>query len=124
MHVVIIGAGIGGLMLALSLHQVGIAARVHESVEALAPVGVGINLLPHAVRELCELGLQERLAAVAIPAAALGYHSRHGRLIWLEARGREARGVARGIGGWRGSMWGSRMGGRRLLRRDGEAVLF
>lgn len=95
MHVVIIGAGIGGLMLALSLHQVGIAARVYESVEALAPVGVGINLLPHAVRELCELGLQDRLAAVAIPAAALGYHSRHGQLIWREALGVSAAGEVR-----------------------------
>ncbi len=87
MDVVIIGAGIGGLTLALSLHQAGIAARVCESVEALAPVGVGINLLPHAVRELSELGLQERLAAVAIPTAALAYHSRHGQLIWREPRG-------------------------------------
>ena len=87
MDVVIIGAGIGGLTLALSLHQAGIGCRVYESVEALAPVGVGINLLPHAVRELSEIGLQARLAAVAIPTAALAYHSRHGQLIWREARG-------------------------------------
>ena len=87
MDVVVIGAGIGGLTLALSLHQAGIGCRVYESVEALAPVGVGINLLPHAVRELSELGLQARLAAVAIPTAALAYHSRHGQLIWREPRG-------------------------------------
>ena len=87
MDVVVIGAGIGGLTLALSLHQAGIGCRVYESVEALAPGGVGINLLPHAVRELSELGLQARLAAVAIPTAALAYHSRHGQLIWREPRG-------------------------------------
>jgi 2-polyprenyl-6-methoxyphenol hydroxylase-like FAD-dependent oxidoreductase len=87
MEVIIAGAGIAGLSLALSLHQAGIGCRVYESVGALAPVGVGINLLPHAVRELTELGLQERLAAIAIPTAALAYHSRHGQLIWREARG-------------------------------------
>lgn len=87
MGVVIAGAGIAGLTLALSLHQAGIACRVYESVESLAPLGVGINVLPHAVRELTELGLQERLAAVAIPTAALAYHSRRGQLIWREPRG-------------------------------------
>jgi 5-methylphenazine-1-carboxylate 1-monooxygenase len=87
MDVVIAGAGIAGLTLALSLHQAGIGCCVYESVEALAPVGVGINILPHAVRELTELGLQPLLAATAIPTAALAYHSRHGQLIWREARG-------------------------------------
>lgn len=87
MDVIIAGAGIAGLTLALSLHQAGIGCRVYESVEALAPVGVGINILPHAVRELTELGLQPQLAATAIPTAALAYHSRHGQLIWREARG-------------------------------------
>ena len=87
MDVIIAGAGIAGLTLALSLHQAGIGCRVYESVDALAPLGVGINVLPHAVRELTELGLQETLAATAIPTAALAYHSRHGQLIWREARG-------------------------------------
>ena len=87
MDVVIAGAGIAGLTLALSLHQARIPCRVFESVEALAPLGVGINVLPHAVRELSELGLQDDLAAVAIPTAALAYHSAHGQLIWREPRG-------------------------------------
>ena len=69
MDVIIAGAGIAGLTLALSLHQVGIGCRVYESVDSLAPLGVGINVLPHAVRELTELGLQAQLAATAIPTA-------------------------------------------------------
>lgn len=88
--VLVAGAGIGGLALALSLHQAGIPVRVFESVAALRPLGVGINLLPHAVRELTELGLLPALLASGIATAELSYHSRRGQLIWREPRGREA----------------------------------
>ncbi|MGA3400236.1 MAG: flavin-dependent oxidoreductase [Acetobacteraceae bacterium] len=87
MTVLIAGGGIAGLTTALSLHQIGIDCRVFESVDAIQPLGVGINLLPHAVRELTELGLQERLAATAIPTAELAYYSARGQLIWSEQRG-------------------------------------
>ena len=87
MAVLIIGAGIAGLTTALSLHQIGVEARVFESVETIEPLGVGINTLPHAVRELTELGLADRLAATAIPTAELAYYSKHGQLIWSEPRG-------------------------------------
>ncbi len=87
MTVLIAGGGIAGLTLALSLHQIGVDCRVFESVDAIQPLGVGINLLPHAVRELTELGLQERLAATAIPTAELAYYSARGQRIWSEPRG-------------------------------------
>jgi 2-polyprenyl-6-methoxyphenol hydroxylase-like FAD-dependent oxidoreductase len=87
MTVLIIGAGIAGLTTALSLHQIGVDCGVFESVEQIEPLGVGINTLPHAVRELTELGLQDELAASAIPTAELAYHSKHGSLIWSEPRG-------------------------------------
>ena len=90
MTVLIIGAGIAGLTTALSLHQIGVPCRVYESVEKIEPLGVGINALPHAVRELTDLGLADRLAAVAIPTAELAYYSKHGSRIWSEPRGREA----------------------------------
>ena len=66
MHVLIIGGGIGGLATALSLQKAGIEAIVFEAVPEIRPLGVGINMLPHAVRELTELGLQDELAAVGI----------------------------------------------------------
>ncbi len=90
MTVLVAGGGIAGLALALSLHQVGLPVQVFESVETIRPLGVGINLLPHAVRELCELGLEEGLAALAVPTKELAYYSRHGKPIWQEPRGREA----------------------------------
>ena len=87
MAVLIIGAGIAGLTTALSLHQIGVEARVFESVDSIEPLGVGINVLPHAVRELTEVGLADRLVAAAIPTAELAYYSKRGQLIWSEPRG-------------------------------------
>ena len=88
--VLIVGGGIGGLALALSLHQAGISCRVFESAPEVMPLGVGINLLPHAMRELSELGLQETLAAQCIETRELAFYSRHGQFIFKEPRGRYA----------------------------------
>jgi 5-methylphenazine-1-carboxylate 1-monooxygenase len=90
MTVLIAGGGIGGLTLALSLHQIGIPARVFESVSELKPLGVGINVLPHAVRELIELDLLEQLDASGVRTGELAYFSKHGKPIWREPRGIEA----------------------------------
>jgi 5-methylphenazine-1-carboxylate 1-monooxygenase len=90
MTVLIAGGGIGGLTLALSLHQIGVAAKVFESVPELKPLGVGINVLPHAVRELIELGLLDRLDAAGVRTRELAYFSKHGKPIWSEPRGIEA----------------------------------
>jgi 5-methylphenazine-1-carboxylate 1-monooxygenase len=87
MTVLIAGGGIGGLTLALSLHQIGIPAKVFESVSELKPLGVGINVLPHAVRELSELGLLDRLDACGVRTQELAYFSKHGKPIWSEPRG-------------------------------------
>ena len=90
MTILIVGGGIGGLTAALSLHQIGVDCRVFESVSVPRPLGVGINVLPHAVRELTELGLEGALAQTGIPTAELAYYNKHGQRIWSEPRGREA----------------------------------
>jgi 2-polyprenyl-6-methoxyphenol hydroxylase-like FAD-dependent oxidoreductase len=87
MEVIIVGAGIGGLSLALSLHQAGIGVRVYEAVAELSPLGVGINLQPTAVRELTELGLGSELAEIGISTRQLSYFNKFGQLVWREPRG-------------------------------------
>jgi 5-methylphenazine-1-carboxylate 1-monooxygenase len=87
-RVLIAGAGIAGLTTALSLHAAGIEARLVDSAAELKPLGVGINLLPHAVRELIELGLGPALEATAIATAEQAHFDRHGNFIWSEPRGR------------------------------------
>ncbi|WP_426625469.1 flavin-dependent oxidoreductase [Leifsonia sp. McL0607] len=91
MSIAIIGAGIGGLVTALSLHRAGFGdIRIYERVRQLRPLGVGINLLPHAVRELTELGLRDDVEAIATAPRRLSYVNRHGQPIWSEARGTAA----------------------------------
>src|SRR5215475_3756272 len=87
MKVIVVGGGIGGLSLALSLHQIGCEPHVFESAPAFAFLGLGINIQPHAVRELTELGLGDALARTSIPTAALAYYNKHGQQIWSEPRG-------------------------------------
>ena len=82
--VLIIGGGIGGLTLALSLHEAGIACRVYEAAPETRPLGVGINLLAHAMRELAQLGLPDRLAAVAVETKEVCFFERFGNFIYKE----------------------------------------
>jgi len=87
LRAVVIGAGIGGLATALSLHEIGARADVFDATSDLRPLGVGINLLPHAVRELDALGLLDELRAHAIAPSALVYCTKRGQEIWREPRG-------------------------------------
>ncbi|MBI0381740.1 FAD-dependent monooxygenase, partial [Streptomyces albiflaviniger] len=82
MSVLIAGGGIGGLATALSLHAAGVGTAVVESAREIRPLGVGINLLPHAVRELVELGLGDELAAIGVATAENVYCDRFGRRIF------------------------------------------
>jgi 2-polyprenyl-6-methoxyphenol hydroxylase-like FAD-dependent oxidoreductase len=85
--ILIAGGGIGGLTAALSLHRAGFPVRVFESVDRIQALGVGINLLPHAVRELDALGLADELTANGITPATLAYFTKRGERIWDEPRG-------------------------------------
>jgi 5-methylphenazine-1-carboxylate 1-monooxygenase len=87
MEIIIVGGGIGGLSLALSLHQAGFNVRVYEAVRDLLPLGVGINLQPTAVRELVELGLGDALTETGIATQRLNLYNKLGQLIRSEPRG-------------------------------------
>lgn len=76
MKVIIAGGGIGGLILALSLHRAGFHVQIFESVREIKPLGVGINLLPHSVRVLTDLNLQEALSEIAVETSELSYFNK------------------------------------------------
>ena len=87
LDVAIAGAGIGGLAAALTLAKAGLSVRVFEQVREIRPLGVGINLLPHSVRHLFELGLADALDAAGIRPSELRYVTKRGEMIWREPRG-------------------------------------
>ena len=90
MNVIIVGGGIAGLAFALQLHKRGISCQVYESAPEIKALGVGITLLPHAMRELSALGLEERLKEVAIQNTYNAFFNRFGQLIYKEQRGKLA----------------------------------
>jgi len=88
--VLVVGGGIGGLTLALCLHRAGIACRVFEQSPQWKPLGVGINILPHASAELARLGLGDALAEASILTREAVFYNRFGQLIYREPLGRDA----------------------------------
>jgi 2-polyprenyl-6-methoxyphenol hydroxylase-like FAD-dependent oxidoreductase len=90
MKAIVVGGGVGGLTTALMLRARGIDCEVYEQAEAIRELGVGINTLPHAIRELTQIGLLDRLDQVAIRTDELYYLTRHGQEVWREKRGVEA----------------------------------
>lgn len=89
-RIAVVGGGVAGLGLALSLHQRGIACDVYEAVPEVKELGVGITLLPHAMRELAALGVQSRLEAAGIENLESVFFNRYGQYIYREPRGRHA----------------------------------
>ncbi len=90
-EVLIAGGGIGGLVTALTLHQIGVPCTVFEKVHTPKPLGVGINLQPNAVRELYDLGIgAEALDSVGLPAREWALVGLNGNDIYAEPRGLEA----------------------------------
>lgn len=87
MTVLIAGAGIAGLTLGLTLHQIGVPFRIYESARELKPLGVGINIQPNAVRELFDLGLEPHLDMIAVRTRSYGFYTKTGLEIWSEPRG-------------------------------------
>ncbi|MBC9954463.1 flavin-dependent oxidoreductase [Leucobacter sp. cx-42] len=91
MRIIIVGAGIAGLSTALSLEAAGFTdITIYERTAQVRGLGVGLNLLPHAVRELTELGLKDRIEALGVEPTALAYFNRFGQPIWSEPRGTAA----------------------------------
>ena len=90
MDVAIIGGGICGLSLALNLKERGIACRVYERAPEIKELGVGITLLPHAMREFSALGLGDELLTAGIENRESRFYNRFGQLIFKDSRGKLA----------------------------------
>ena len=122
MDIAIVGGGIAGLTLALALHQRGLACRVYESASEVKELGVGITLLPHAMREMTALGLGDVLTRQGIENRDSCFFNRFGQLIYSEPRGRFAGYPFSEVGLHRGrlhlTLWNAavvRLGASRLL---------
>jgi len=89
-HIVIAGAGIGGLSAALCLHEQGFVVKIFEAVEEIKPLGVGINVMPHSSKILHELGLGEKLDEIAIRTQCIEYRTKFGQVIQSDPRNVEA----------------------------------
>jgi 5-methylphenazine-1-carboxylate 1-monooxygenase len=87
MRVIVAGAGIGGLAAALALAADGHEITVYEAASEILPLGVGINLLPHAAAVLDELGLLDAIASRGVRTRELVYFNKFGQRIWGEPRG-------------------------------------
>ncbi|MEQ8818438.1 MAG: flavin-dependent oxidoreductase [Thalassobaculum sp.] len=90
MKAIVVGGGIGGLATALSLHAQGIEVEVFEQSRTIRELGVGINTLPHAIKELAALGLLDELDRIGIRTHELIYTNRFGQEIWRDLRGTDA----------------------------------
>ena len=92
MDITIIGGGIAGLTLALATHASGAAARIRifEAAPDIRALGVGINLGPHAIKELSALGLLDDLVAVSCQPQDYAFFTRHGQLVYREPWGMAA----------------------------------
>lgn len=115
-RIAVVGGGIAGLGLALSLHERGIACDVYEAVAEVKELGVGITLLPHAMRELAALGVQDRLEAAGIENLESVFFNRWGQYIYREPRGRHAGYPFPEVGIHRGTL-------HRILYEQALAVL-
>lgn len=121
MRVAIVGGGIGGLALALGLQQRGIGCDVFEAVPEVRELGVGITLLPHAMRELAALGLQPELEPLGIENLESVFFNRWGQFIYREPRGRHAGYAVPELGMHRGKLHGVLY--RAALQRLGAGCL-
>jgi 5-methylphenazine-1-carboxylate 1-monooxygenase len=139
MEIAIVGGGIGGLCLALNLQQRGISCRIYERAPEIRELGVGITLLPHAMRELIALGVGRDLEAIGIENLDSRFFNRFGQLIYKEPRGRDAGYTFPEIGIHRGrlhlALWNAarqRLGDANMLtshecigvtQSDGKAIV-
>jgi salicylate hydroxylase len=88
LHVVVVGAGLGGLTAALALLRAGFRVSVYEQAAALGEVGAGVTITPNGVHALNHLLGEAVMARVArTPSAGAIKHYRTGAILVETSRG-------------------------------------
>ncbi|WP_011582240.1 MULTISPECIES: flavin-dependent oxidoreductase [Chelativorans] len=90
MKVIIIGGGIGGITLACKLALKGVIAEIFDAAPRLDPIGLGVNLLPHAAEIMQEIGVLADIAARAVETYESTFFNRFGQHIFSEPAGLRA----------------------------------
>ena len=86
-HILVIGAGIGGLTAALSLQKAGFKVSIYEAAPQLAEVGAGLTISPNATHALEYVGLGPFMAAKGDkPEAGAGLHYKTGEVLYHTQR--------------------------------------
>lgn len=79
--VLIAGAGIGGLTLAVALQRRGVRVRVLERSPRLGAAGAGIALAPNGIKGLSRIGLADEALRAGATIARSGFRDDQGRPI-------------------------------------------
>jgi FAD-dependent urate hydroxylase len=81
LHVIIVGAGMGGLTAALALLQAGYSVELYDRAPVLAPAGAGVSLWSNGIKVLNRLGLGEAVRAIGGPMQHMCYRSKTGDML-------------------------------------------
>lgn len=90
MKIVIVGGGIGGMTLACKLAVGGVFPDVYDSAPRLEPIGLGINLLPHAGKVMQQIGVLDEIASRSVETYESTFFNRFGQHIYSEPAGLRA----------------------------------
>jgi 2-polyprenyl-6-methoxyphenol hydroxylase-like FAD-dependent oxidoreductase len=80
-HIIVAGAGIGGLCAAIAIRRQGFAVTVLEKQPSPREVGAGLGLWVNAVRALKRIGVGDLVESIAVPDGAGGFFDDRGRLL-------------------------------------------
>lgn len=80
-RLIIVGAGIGGLTLAIALQRKGIDVTIVEQTPTIRPLGAGLVLAANAVKAFAEIGIEQEVLKAGKALKRLVIKDRRGRVL-------------------------------------------